>query len=370
MAPVRVAQLSFWFIHALQFCHAAQQDPDVELVGVWDSDEERGRRQATALGVPFYADLEELLSRPDLDAVSLCAEPFRQPGLVEAAAAAGKHVLIEKPMASDLDGAARIVRAVESAGVIGMPAYNLRYHPVALYIKDLVDSGRLGRIARVRRLHGHSYAYERGDFDGRRISENMGWQDPVAEHRDSLFFAGSHAALWFQWMFGSPTAVLAAATTVTESMPVEDNAVALLQYPEGMVATMETSETMLAQGTVTEIYGTEGVVLQLRGNLPSTRVWSEAMSPLMVFDRGRNEWELPALPPEFLRHEPQFGSTGEFLRCVREGTPPSTDVYDGYDSIAILVAAEDATRTGRRTPVDKWVAGGAASSPADGEEAR
>ena len=352
--PLRVAQLSFWFVHAEQFCLAAQEAPGVELVAAWDSDAERGTRRATHYGVPFYEDVELLLERDDLDAVSLCAEPFRHPDLVEAAAAVGKHILIEKPMAADLEGAARIVRAVEEHGVKAMPAYNLRFHPVAERVKELVDAGTVGRIARVRRLHGHSLAYERADFDARRIAEFGDWGDPEAERRDSLFFAGSHSALWFQWMFGSPQSVQCMTSTVTPGLTVEDNSVALLRYPEGFVGAMESSETLLAQGTVTEIYGTEGVILQLRGNLPSTRAWNSAMTPLMVFRRSSEEWEVPALPPQFLRHEREHSSLGRFFDALLADEPMPTDVYDGYDSIAILAAADESVALRREVEVRSW----------------
>lgn len=353
--PLRVAQLSFWFIHAEQFCLAAQDTPDVELVAVWDSDPERGSQRAAHYNVPFYDDVESLLQRDDIDAVSLCAEPFRQPELAEAAAAAGKHMLIEKPMASDLDGAARIVRVVEEHGVQAMPAYNLRFHPIAAYVKGLVDASAVGRIARVRRLHGHWMEYERGDFDAQSIAKLEGWGDPVAERRDSLFFAGSHSALWFQWMFGSPRTVQCMAGTVTSGLVVEDNSVALLRYPEGFVGVMESSETMLAQGAVMEIYGTEGVILQLRGNLPSTRVWNTARTPLMVFRREAKEWEFPSLPPQFLRHEQQHSSPGQFFSALLTNEAVPTSVYDGYDSIAILTAAEEAATSGREVQVRSWL---------------
>lgn len=351
---IGVAQLSFWFVHAEEFCRLALETPEVDLVAVWDSDAERGRDRAAKLGVPFEPDLDQLLAREDLDAVSLCAEPFRQPELAEAAAQAGKHMLIEKPLAEDLDGAARIVRAVERHGVQAMPAYNLRFHPVSRHLKDLVAGGELGRIARVRRLHGHSLAFERGDFRGSSIRRVMGWGDPRREHRTSLLFAGSHSALWYQWMFGAPVSVQCAVSSVTEEWPVEDNAVALLRYEDGMIGIIETSETMLAQETVAEIYGTDGVAIQLRGNLPSTRVWNVDWTPLMVFRRETEEWEFPALPPEFLRHEPEHSSVGQFFQALRSGSQVPTTVYDGYDSIAILVAAEEAAARRQEVEVVTW----------------
>lgn len=354
--PLRVAQLSFWFVHAEQFCDLAVQTPGVALTAVWDSDVARGERYAAKYGVPFERDVERLLARDDVDAVSLCAEPFRHPELAEAAAAAGKHMLIEKPMAADLEGAARIVRAVEDAGVQAMPAYNLRFHPVSLALKALVDSGELGPLARARRLHGHSMAYERGHFDGRRIAEVLGWGDPVAERRDSLFFAGTHAALWFQWMFGVPETVQCMTSTVTPYLSVEDNSIVLMRYADGLIATMESSETMLAQTTVAEIYGLDGVAVQTAGNLPSTRVWNLDCTPLRVFRRASAEWVVPALPPQFLRHELAFSPPGQFFLALLSDQPVPTTVKDGYDSLALLVAAEEAAREGREVRVRPWAA--------------
>lgn len=359
--PLRVAQLSFWFVHAEQFCDLAVQTPGVELTVLWDSDKARGERYAAKYGVPFEPDVERLLARDDVDAVSLCAEPFRHPELAEAAAAAGKDMLIEKPMAADLQGAARIVRATERAGVQAMPAYNLRFHPVSLALKQLVDSGELGRLTRARRLHGHSMAYERGGFDGRRIAEVLGWGDPVAERRDSLFFAGTHAALWFQWMFGVPDTVQCVTSTATPNLVVEDNSIVLMKYADGLIATMESSETMLAQPTVAEIYGIDGVAVQTTGNLPSTRVWNVDPTPLRVFRRDSGEWEVPSLPPQFLRHELAYSPPGQFFLALMNGQAVPTTACDGYDSVALLVAAEEAAREGREVAVRPWAMSGAAA---------
>jgi predicted dehydrogenase len=270
-------------------------------------------------------------------------------------------MLIEKPIAADLDGAARIVRAVRESGVRAMPAYNLRHNPVSLAVKDLVDGGGLGRIARVRRLHGHAL-YEFLDFDGTRVHAAFGWKDPETERWQSLFFAGAHAALWFQWMFGSPESVQCMTTTVTRDLEAEDNATVVLRYADGFIGTIETSETLLTQGAVVEIYGTDGVLIQRRGNLPSTRVMNSDVTPLWLFDRKRNSWSIPALPPHFLRHELPYSSAGQFLQALLEDADVPTNVVDGFDALAILIAAEVAAAERRETAVERWSSYDAASS--------
>lgn len=345
-----IAQLSFWFAHAFDVCTKAQQTPGVELVACWDSDIERGRHHAASYGVDFEKDLDRLLRREDVHAVSLCAEPFRHPDLAERAAAAGKHVFVEKPMASDVAGARRIAAAAERHGIQVMPAYNLRHNPVSYRMKELVDVGAIGDVTRVRRLHGHYHEVEEAGLDTGRLLEK--WGDPVAEHRDSLFFAGSHTALWFEWMFGLPQSVQCMRHTGLAGLPIEDNSTTLWRY-DGFVGVMECSELLPAQPIVTEIYGTRGVLVQLRGNLPSTRVDGPARTPLRLFRSETEEWEVPDLPPQFLRHEPAYTSPGLFFDALLNDRPVPNTVSSGVNSIAMLVAAERAAAEGREVDIDE-----------------
>ncbi len=344
---LRVAQLSFWFVHADGFCARALLRDDIELAAVWDTDADRGRSKAEAFDAPFVADLDELLSDDSIDAVLICAEPHLHPELVARSTEAGKHVLVEKPMAADLAGAKEIAEAAERAaskGVQVMPAYNLRFHPVAQYVEELVSSGALGEILRVRYLHGHYREYESAGFRADEITAT--WGDPIEERRDSLFYAGSHVTLWFEWVFGLPISVMSMCSFGVPELPVEDNSTTLLRY-DGFHGSMEVSETLSAQSSVTEIYGTEGVVVQQRGNLPSTRVSNPTHVPVAVFSRAADEWRYPDFPPSFARHEEAFSSVDQFFGALLDGRPVPTTASSGLSSIAILAAAEQSAREGR-----------------------
>ena len=344
---LRVAQLSFWFVHADGFCARSLLRDDVELVAVWDTDTERGRRKSELFDAPFIADLDALLSDDSIDAVSICSEPHLHPELVARSTEAGKHVLVEKPMAADLAGAREIADAAEKAaskGIQVMPAWNLRFHPVAQYVEELVSSGALGEIVRVRYLHGHYRDYESAGFRADEITAS--WGDPVEERRDSLFYAGSHVTLWFEWVFGLPQSVMSMCSIGVPHLPVEDNSTTLLRY-DGFHGSMEVSETLSASSAVTEIYGTEGVVVQQRGNLPSTRVLNATNVPVAVFSRAANEWRYPDFPPSFARHEEAYSSVDQFFGAVLGGWEVPTTASSGLSSIAILAAAEQSAREGR-----------------------
>lgn len=361
-ARLGVAQLSFWFGHADGFCKLAQRHPGVELRAVWDADVRRGQARATTYETTFEPDLDTLLARDDIQAVSMCAEPFRHPELVEAAAAAGKDIVIEKVMAGDLDGATRIVTAAQKHGVRLFPAFNLAWNPVPQRVKEIVADGRLGTLSRVRRSHGHFGYGEHGGFSYPEIGERAGWGDPVAEKRNSLYFVGAHSALWFQWMFGPPTSVMAMTSTLSDGLPVEDNSIVLLRYPpgtrpgheKGFVGVMESSFTQGAVPLVTQISGRAGDLVQYRGDLPSTRVWGPQPQPLAIFDRAEQEWTYPELSPYFTRSEFAYSPHGRFLDAIVADEPLPVDEVDGFNSIAILVAAEESDRAGREIPVAAW----------------
>ncbi|MGJ8720342.1 MAG: Gfo/Idh/MocA family protein [Salinibacterium amurskyense] len=340
--------VSFWFSHATEIAARATSLDGVSVRAGWDSNAERGREYCASLSIPFIADLDALLAREDIHAVALCGPADQQAALALRAIAAGKHVIVEKPMATSAAEAQQVAVAARERGVQVMPAFNLRFNPAAEYVKSVVDSGVLGRITRVRRLHGH-FDYEDVDYDADRIW--AGWREGASELAlGSIFHSGSHAALWFDWMFGMPSAVHARAWKTTPGLDVEDNATVLLTYPD-FVASMETSETLVVQQAVTEIQGTEGAIFQLRGDLPAVRSRGQSSTAILQFDKNRG-WFTPDLPAGFIRHEAKYSSAGRFLMALLQNEDVPTSVESGARSIAILEAARESAATGREVALD------------------
>ena len=115
--PLAVAALGFWHVHAGDYARAAQNHPDTTLVAVWDDDHERGREAAEQFGVEFVADLDELLARPALDAVTITTATDQHRDVMLRAIGAGKHVFTEKVLAPTVAEAEEIVAAADAAGV-------------------------------------------------------------------------------------------------------------------------------------------------------------------------------------------------------------------------------------------------------------
>ena len=101
-------------------------------------------------GAAAFADWEELLRRTDVDAVLICTPSALHAECAVAALAAGKHVYVEKPLASNPAQAESVVRAWEATGLVGMSGFNYRHHPLYLRARKVVASGNLGQVIAVR----------------------------------------------------------------------------------------------------------------------------------------------------------------------------------------------------------------------------
>ncbi len=121
--------------------------PGATLAWLCDSDEER--RAGVSERFPearTTADLDELLNDPDLEAIVIATPVVTHHGLSKQALEAGKHVFVEKPMALEGEDAEELVQLAEERGLVLMPGHLLLYHPGVRKLKELVDSGELGRV--------------------------------------------------------------------------------------------------------------------------------------------------------------------------------------------------------------------------------
>lgn len=144
--PVKIGMMSFAHMHAASYAHSIVSRPDTEMVGIADHDPSRAQQMAQQFGTIAFPTYQALLSAPGLQAVVICSENRRHRELAEMAAAAGKHILCEKPLAtSTVDGEAMIA-ACKAAGVQLMTAFPCRYSPVMQRFKSALEAGDTGEI--------------------------------------------------------------------------------------------------------------------------------------------------------------------------------------------------------------------------------
>ena len=144
--PLRVAVVGagYWGPNLARNFRA---NPEWELVAICDLDRARAQKLADSLGgIPVVTDLDELLADPDLDAVAIATPARTHHPVVLAALRAGKHVVVEKPLADSREKGLEMVREADERGLILMADHTYCYTPAVMKIRELIEDGQLGEI--------------------------------------------------------------------------------------------------------------------------------------------------------------------------------------------------------------------------------
>jgi predicted dehydrogenase len=342
--PLRLAVLSFAHGHAAIYCQAIRAFPDAVLVSAWDDDPARGTETCARFGMDYHADIRGVLDDPQVDAVIITAETHHHADLVEQAAAAGKAILLQKPMATTLADCDRIIAAVQRHNVRFSMAYQMRHDPVNLKIKELVDAGAVGRIAVVRRRHSLNVLLNPAFVNG-----PTRWHfDPVA-NIGMFFDDANHPADWFHWLLGRPVSVMAEIDRIVADANTDDNGIALFRFARGEIGEILNSSTTVAAVATTEIYGDEGVILQDYGDAPATSAPRPPDAvPLRLLRAGDKAWTEFRLPIPASQAERIQAVPRPFVDYARGLTEETIGLEDGRVAVEMILAAYRSAAEGRR----------------------
>lgn len=359
---LHLALLSFWHVHARDYARLAGEHPDTEIVAVWDELAERGQAEARARGVPFYASLDALLARPDLDGVIVTTPTRLHREVMLAAARAGKHIFTEKVIAVTLRDAEVIVRAVEQAGVKLVVCLRRVTHASTLALKALIDSGALGDPMLVRIRDSHSGALPTAQHP-------RGW---LAEHFfDSEQAQGGvltdlcHPVYLMRYLLGRPEAVSAAFGYVT-GRAVEDNAAVTLRYANGALGVLETSLVLQYAPFSIEVHGTQGSVLYSEtgiGEMVAHRFGPQPGANPAVPAAGPDGHlhlrspHVPGAETQWLAQAITVPAAPEafdaWVAHIQHGTTATENIQLGLDLSALVEAANRSAATGQAVRLDE-----------------
>lgn len=199
MNPLRIALIGYGAIgrvHAMAYrdlpFHYGLPADRIVLTGVATSRPETARQAAAEIGCPVWTtDYRELLARPDIDMVDICVPNFAHAEIVLAAAAAGKHIYCEKPLALTVAEGQQMVEAAARAGVNTQMTFNFRFFPAILRARQLVEAGFLGRVFSFRgRYYRSSYldTAKPLSWKMRRETSGAGALFDIASHVLDLFY--------------------------------------------------------------------------------------------------------------------------------------------------------------------------------------
>lgn len=144
-APIRIGLLSFAHGHAHSYTNCLQNCPGVEVVGIFDDNPARSQQAADQHGVPHFASAQALLQQ-GVDGVIICAENSRHRLLVEEAAPSTRHILCEKPIATNLGDAQAMIDICAHYGTKLQVAFPVRFSPTIQWLKALLDRTELGQV--------------------------------------------------------------------------------------------------------------------------------------------------------------------------------------------------------------------------------
>ncbi len=317
---------------------AVANAPNAELVACFDPTPRLAAGVADTYQVKVAASAEELVSRPDVDAVFISVPHHLHAPLAELAIAAGRHVIVEKPLAHDLPAAARIVAAARSAQVAVSICFPHRYEPGALVAKRLIDAGVLGELggSSIRLLLDKTPAYWLGGYSGRATSD---WRTSRARAGGGVLIMNltHHIDLLRHFVGVEIDDVGALLGSTDEEREVEDAVTVALRYVNGGIGSIVGGSAV--RGEMSEelrVWGHDGHVVLY----PRPSVFTLRAVPGLRTDRWHDFGPLPSYSARSLY-------VSRLATALAEGRPPEVSGEDGLAVQAVVAAAYGSMETGR-----------------------
>ncbi|MDR1955308.1 MAG: M24 family metallopeptidase [Treponema sp.] len=337
---------------AFHFHSNGDRDSDIiAYTAIYDRNYENAKKMALTYqkGVLIPYDNLEAMLASDIDAVLVMVPHAYHVELVCKAAAAGKHVLCEKPMGTTLEGCRKMIRACKDAGVKFMIAENHRFLPAHKYMHDIVKQGLIGDVLMVR-------AYE-GVDEIAGLSQSGFWKgDPIKAGGGALMDMAAHKFVTIEYIIGSKCRELTACLAkqmIRLPEKAEDNAVAIARYENGAVADVMVSFTQQTTPyNSMEIFGTRGSILE-------NHAWERPVRFCSYDERmgeKQQQWVEPAIEhaafPEYYTISVRE-TDRHFAQCILENRDPEFTPEQAMNAITAILAGYLSHIEGRPVRTDE-----------------
>jgi predicted dehydrogenase len=344
---IKVGIFGFAHGHVNMYCNQWRDNPamEVQVTAAWDHDAARLEQNIKTYGLRPYSDAQSFLQDPDVQAVIIAAETSYHAELVECAAAAGKPIVLQKPMALTMPEADRIVTAVNKHGVPFSMAWQMRVDPQNVEIKQMLHSGKLGQCFMVRRRHALN-THQWPDFTSL-------WHSKPELNRDIWADDSAHAIDFIHWLLGAPESVTAEMDSLYDPRVPMDNGIAIFRYPGGPLAEVVCSFTCPAAENTVEVIAEKGSIIQNYGDGPSCSVpRPEGACGQKWYLSDTKQWtcsDIPTPPNHGYRIAGLAGPIADFLHGRRA---PIATAEEGRTTLSMTLACYVSTREGRRVRLD------------------
>lgn len=315
-----------------------------KLVGCFDTFPASADRLSAATGCQAYHDLNAMLANPAIDVVTIGTPSGAHMEPAVAAARAGKHVIVEKPLEVTLKRCDAIIDACRKSGVVLSTIFPSRFHESSQLMKQAVDKGRFGKLsmgdAYVKWFRTQAY-YDSGAWRGTWKLDGGG----------ALMNQAIHSVDLLTWLMGPVQSVTAHAATVAhERIEVEDVVVATLRFASGALGVIEAT-TAAFPGSLKriEISGSEGSAVLEEEDLKSWDFAKPTKQDKALLERmqGRTQTGGGAADPAAIGHHAHRELFKDVLDAIKKGRSPAVDGAEGRRSVEIILAIYKAAETGR-----------------------
>ena len=284
---------------------------NARLIGAYDPDAVKAEAITKKFGGCVFPSLQDLLADPQVEAVHVLTPTEHHLSTALASLNAGKHVLIEKPVAQSKEEIASLQQAAERSGRVCMPGHNYIYAPSLRRAKRLIENGKLGKIASLWILYNIFHP-----------------EDVASIYGGVLRAVCTHHAYSLLYLLGRPKRLSSMTSRIHyENLQCEDQAMITCEMSNGALANLWCSfaandPTNDPWTVIYKILGTTGAV---------SYSWNEAQFE----DHGGPAWGMPCYEEGFIQEIEYF-----ITHCILDGKPPLSTLDDAADALSILQAAE------------------------------
>ncbi|TWT75372.1 Gfo/Idh/MocA family protein [Allorhodopirellula solitaria] len=313
------------------------------LVGCYNRNLERAQQFAADQDCIAYATLDEMLANPDIGAVAICTPSGAHLEPAVAAAKAGKHVIVEKPLEVTPERCDEIIAACEQANVKLAVTFQSRFHRSSQLMKSAVDAGRFGKVTLgdtyVKWFRSQEY-YDSGAWRGTWDLDGGG----------ALMNQAIHSVDLLLWLMGPVKRVSAMMGTMThERIEVEDIVVANLQFQNGALGVIEATTTAFPGALKrVEIAGSKGSAVLEEEDITQWTFADETAEDETIRESmaGQTQTGGGAADPAAIGHHGHTEVFNDFLESIEQDRQPLIDGTEGRRSVELICAIYESARSG------------------------
>lgn len=318
---------------------AIREIPDAQVVVICSRHEEKGRALADLCGAAWTSDYRQAVAWPGVDVVCICTPSATHADIAVAAAQAGKHLIVEKPLDVTLERADRIIQAAREAGVKMTGVFPLRFTAGARRAKEAVAQGRLGRLtladAYVKWYRPQSY------YDG-------SWRGTWAgDGGGALMNQSIHSIDLLQWLAGPVETVCGRTATLAHLMETEDTASAVLAFRSGALGVIQGATSCWPGDPArVELHGEKGTIVLEEGRIVKWKLADAAPDEeahVLALADGQGSG---SSDPMGIGHELHRRQITDMIQAIREDRPPAIPGEEARKALEIILAVYRSAQTG------------------------